>query len=657
MHLTLPEKAKNAVIRPRRSSGLRIAAVLAGAVAALFLARDVLIPLAFAITLALLLSPGVGGLQKLRFRRFPAVLTMMLFSVAVSAGAGYVIFNQLLEVINELPRYQQNIDNKILALRTPSKGALSRAAESVKQLGNELVTPTESAASLSHPQTSRTSVPGSPVPVEVVEPPANSLVYLRDVTRPFLGPLATLGIVLVFTVFLLVEASDLRNRLFGLAGMNRLNLMTEAFDDATRRVSRYLMLQFLVNAGFGILIGTGLYLIGIPYAVLWGTVAAILRIVPYVGSVAAGCLPFILSLAVFDGWRQPLLVFVLFAVLELITGNFLEPLLYGAHTGISSLALLVTTVFWATLWGPAGLILATPLTVCVVVLGRHIPHLSFLHVLLGDQPALATEALFYQRLLAMDDQEARTIAEQYLSANSLLRLYDSIILPALALAEHDRHKNAIDPEREEFLFLSVREILSEFYEKVQLSSENSSSEKLPSVAPLRVICFSAHDEADEIAVAMLSQLLEQAGIAVVTVPLGSSSQNILDLIEPTESDVFCISSVPPFAFSHARVVNRLLRAKFPRTRILMCVWGFSGEVKPALQRFRPVPPDSLAVTLAEALEYFGVSVSDQGATESEGKVLNSASSSRPAFAAYWSLEACRKTFHGALSMGLRVAGK
>ena len=344
-----------AVIRPRRSSGIRIAAILAGVVATLFLARDVLVPLAFAVTLALLLSPGVVALQKLRFRRFPAVLTIMLFAIAVSAGAGYVIFNQLLGVINDLPRHQQNIDTKVIALRSPGKDALSRAAQNVKQLGNELVTQAEPAIPSLHEspaqartQTSRAMSPAAPIPVEVMEPPANNLVYLRDVTRPFLAPLATLGIVLVFTVFLLVEASDLRNRLFGLAGMNRLNLMTEAFDDAARRVSRYLMLQFLVNAGFGVLVGTGLYLIGVPYAVLWGSVAAILRIVPYVGSVAAGALPFLLSLAVSDGWRQPLLVFVLFAALELITGNFLEPLLYGAHTGISSLALLVTTVFWAT---------------------------------------------------------------------------------------------------------------------------------------------------------------------------------------------------------------------------------------------------------------------------------------------------------------------
>jgi methanogenic corrinoid protein MtbC1 len=415
-----------------------------------------------------------------------------------------------------------------------------------------------------------------------------------------------LGIGLVFTIFLLVEEADLRNRLFRLAGLNRLNVMTQALDDATHRVSRYLMLQFMVNAGFGILCGLGLYLIGVPYAALWGTVAALLRIVPYVGSVTAGLLPLVLSLAVFDSWLPPLLVFLLFTTLELVIANLLEPLLYGAHTGISSLALLVTAVFWTTLWGPAGLILSTPLTVCVVALGRHIPHLSFLHILLGDQPVLAAEAHLYQRLLAMDDQEARAVAEQYRSENSLLQLYDAVILPALAMAEQDRHKGALDPEREEFLFLSMREMLAEFSEKAQNSGAEDTEERPGPAMPGRILCFPAHDEADEIAAAILAQLLEQAGCATVSFPLGSSPESMLGPVEPAGNDVFCISAIPPFAFSHARTVNRQLRAKFPKTKILIGIWGFSGDVERALQRFQPSPPDKFVSSLADALDYLGV---------------------------------------------------
>jgi hypothetical protein len=384
-------------------------------------------------------------------------------------------------------------------------------------------------------------------------------------------------------------------------------------------VSRYLMLQFLVNAGFGALCGVGLYFIGVPYAALWGTVAALFRIVPYVGSIVAGLLPLVLSLAVFNNWLQPLLVFALFATLELITANLLEPRLYGAHTGISSLALLLTTVFWAALWGPVGLILSTPLTVCVVVLGRHVPHLSFLHILLGDQPALEPPAHLYQRLLAMDEQEARAVIEDYLAENSLLQLYDVVIVPALTLAEQDRHKGALDTGREEFLFLSLREVLAEYSE--------IGVDRPPAASPGRMLCLPAHDDADEIAAAMLAQLLEHAGRAAVSFPVSALGGEMLDLMVPSADDIFCISSIPPFAFSHARTLNRQLRAKFPQTKILIGVWGFTGEIDRALQRFQPTRPDKLVSSLAEALQYLGVdppAPNDGGSSQDSGQGLEPA---------------------------------
>ncbi len=591
--------------RPPRTPGILTAAVVIGVIAVLYLAREILIPLALAITLALVLTPAVRCLQKLHIGRFPAALLVILVSLAAVGGISYVIFNQVVQVATELPSYQENIDNKIRALRMRDSGALGRAAKSVQKLGKELDTVEETPAPPTG-RAARVNTPANPLPVQVIEAPPSALVYVRDLTRPFLGPLAGLGIVLVFTLFLLVEEADLRNRLFRLAGMSRLNVMTQALDDATQRVSRYLMLQFLVNAGFGALCGLGLYFIGVPYAALWGTVAALFRIVPYIGSVVAGLLPLVLSLAVFNSWLQPLLVFVLFATLEMITANLFEPRLYGAHTGISSLALLLTTVFWAALWGPVGLILSTPLTVCVVVLGRHVPHLSFLHILLGDQPALAPEAHLYQRLLAMDEQEARAVLDAYRAENSLLQLYDAVILPALTLAEQDRHKGALESGREEFLFLSLREVLAEYSESAQNASVENASQRPALAAHGRMLCLPAHDEADEIAAAMLSQLLEQGGHATVSFPAGTSSGTMLDLVAPTANDVFCISSIPPFAFSHARTLNRQLRAKYPQTKILIGVWGFNGEIERALQRFQPTRPDKFVSSLADALEYLGV---------------------------------------------------
>ncbi len=491
----------------------------------------------------------------------------------------------------------------------PTTGALGRAAASVKQIGKELATDGAPAAAPTSPQGRHAAPtqPARPLPVQVVAPTDNEFEYLIQLVRPVLGPLAIFAIVIIFSTFLLIEQSDLRNRLFRLAGLSRLNVMTQAMDDATHRVSRYLMLQLVVNAILGVLCGTGLYFIGVPYAFLWGAVAGILRIVPYAGPVVATGLPLILSLAVFDGWMRPALVFVLFATLEILTGNFIEPWLYGMHTGISSMALLLTTVFWTSLWGPAGLILSTPLTVCVVVLGRHIPQLSFLHILLGDQPVLAPEAQVYQRLLAMDDHDARAVADQYLGENSLTQLYDSVLIPALTMAEHDRHKGALESAREEFVFLSIKEMIAEFSEKIPPAGDYAEPEPTANPAACRILCLPASDEADEIAAAMLAQLLERAGCVALSFPPDAALEHVVAITQPAAEDIFCISAVPPFAFTRARALGRLLHARFPKTKMVVGVWGFTGDAEQAMQRFQPVRPYRLLTSLASATEFFSAS--------------------------------------------------
>src|SRR5438270_2305487 len=435
------------------SSGTRNIGILMAVVAVRYLARELLSPLAFAVTLSMILTPAVALLEKLRLGRVPAALLVIVVAMASAGGVGWVIFNKLVHVANQLPEYRENINQKIAAMNAPGKGALGRAAASVKELGKQLssapapsLPPAPAGPPAANDRKVRRLAPNPvsrPLAVQIVAEPANELQYVSDLMKPFLGPLAVFGMVLIFRMFLLIEHNDLRNRLFRLVGLPQLNVMTQALNDAAQRVGRYLMLQLLVNACFGALCGTGLYLIGVPYAALWGAVAAILRVVPYAGSLVAAALPIMLSLAVFDHWMPTLLVFLLFGALELVTGNFVEPRLYGSHTGVSSLALLLTTVFWAALWGPAGLILATPLTVCVVVLGRYVPQFSFLHILLGDEAVLVAEARIYQRLLAMDNQEARAVADHYLKDHSLVQLYDSVLIPALTMAEHDRHKGAL----------------------------------------------------------------------------------------------------------------------------------------------------------------------------------------------------------------------
>ena len=559
------------------------------AIAILYFARDTFIPLALALTLALIFSQPVAWLQRRGIPRTLAALLVMAFSVVLITGISYVIFNQMVLVVNELPTYRATISSKIKALKKPQGGSLGRAAENVKELGKEIANAR---------QTANTPTPATrqqtPVQVQMVEAPQDILTYLRDMIQPIVAPLTMLLIVLVFTIFLLVEETDLRNRLLRLAGVSHLNVMTQALEDATRRVSRYLLLQFMVNVGFGVLCGLGLFAIGVPYAVLWGSVAALFRIVPYLGSIASAVLPLLLCLAVFDGWYQPTLVLLLFATVELVTANILEPWLYGTHTGISSIALLLTTIFWATLWGPAGLILSTPLTVCVVVLGRHIKQLSFLHILLGDEPVLPAGAQLYQRLLAMDDHDARTLAEEFKRDQSLLYLYDQVILPAVTMAEQDRHKGNLAPEREEFFFIGIRELLA----------DHSDSETGPlDIDAGRVLCIPAHDEADELAASMLAQLLERGRRASIAFPLGVASFEMLDLVKPEGNDLFCVSSVPPLGFTHASNLSRQLRTRFPGTRIVIGVWGFNGDKKVVAARFKPSLADHCVTSFAEALEY------------------------------------------------------
>lgn len=617
--------------RPRQDSpALNPLMVLAAVILILYFARSVLIPLALALSLTFLLAPMVAWFQKLPMRRVPAVALAMLIFVAALAGMGWVVANQLLEVANDLPKYRLNIHKKIEALHTPGDSAFERATQSVKEIGKEFsdsgIGPAIPPADLSGhgSPVQATAQTARPVPVQVITVPANALQYLRDVLGPALRPLGTAGMVLIFTVFILIKQEDLRNRLLRLAGLARLNAMTLALNDAGRRISRYLVMQFRVNACYGICFGSGLFLIGIPNSILWGVMAGVLRIVPYVGVVTATAFPVALALAVFNGWGPPTLVVLLFAALELVTGNFVEPWLYGAHTGISSLALLVTTVFWTLLWGWAGLVLAVPLTVCAIVLGRYVPRLSFLHVLLGDETALSAGAQFYQRLLALDQEDARLIATTYLKAQPLVNLYDEVMVPALTLAEQDRHKGGLDETRESFLFLSVSEIVSELTPyrieepapksrklrirsrwKPRVQQVLPASNTEPVTSAVRVFCLAANDQADEITASMLAQLLERAGHGVLSLPVGSHIEEILAYVPPETQDVICISALPPFAFAQAHALCQRVRLRLPEIKILVGIWGFNGDLEKAKERFGSTQPDSIVGSLAQAVGQIG----------------------------------------------------
>jgi predicted PurR-regulated permease PerM len=583
------------------------AIVVIGTIAALYFAREILIPFALALTLTFLLTPVVARFQKLHAGRVASVLATVLVSVAVAGGISWIIATQLVDVANQVPLYSENIRARIEAFHLPATGQIGQVAKSVQKIVEVFTTPTAPAAALA-PQGRKQNKPNvppstvAPTPVRIIQPSASGWAELRDWGTPVLAPLGRAGMVLIFTVFMLLKREDLRNRLLRLAGIGQLNLMTQALDDASRRVSRYLLMQFLVNASFGTLFGFGLYCIGVPNPALWGVFAGMLRYVPYVGTLVAATLPLALSLAVFDGWLRPLLVFTLVAGLELITANFVEPWLYGTRVGISSLALLVTAVFWTVLWGPAGLILSTPLTVCVVVVGRYFPQLSFLHTLLGDEPVLAADAQIYQRLLAMDQLEAQGVVDKFLKGRPLVELYDSVLVPALSMAEQDRHKGALGAAREEFFFLSINEMVVELSEH-QLADTTATADTAEHLNH-RIVCLPAYDRADEIMSAMLAQILEQKGYATLSFPiLGSSPNECLASTESDPGDVVCISALPPYAFAPARAMCRQIRERFPKLKVVICVWGFSGDTQKAMARFERTQPDRLSTSLAEAVEH------------------------------------------------------
>jgi predicted PurR-regulated permease PerM len=561
---------------------------LAAAIATLYFAREVFIPLAFAATLALILTPVIATLQKLRVGRVPAVLLGLLMVVGILGTISWVLASQLLDVASQLPNYRDNIEHRIQALRGPQKGALAKATRSINEITSEIAEANPAAPAVS-PRARR------PVPVTVVPEAISPLRYVYDSIRQLIPTLGGALIVVIFTAFILIKREDLRNRMLRLVGLSRLSVVTQAFDDATTRVSRYLLLQLAVNSCLGALFGTALFLLGIPYAALWGILAALLRFVPYVGAPLAAMLPVLLSLAVFPGWAKPIYVLLAFLALELVTANVVEPLLYGAHTGIASLAILVAAVFWAMLWGPPGLILSTPMTVCLVVLGRYVPQLSFLYILLGDEEVLGLDAQFYQRLLAEDQDEARELVDVFLADHTVLELYDTIILPALTLAEQDRHRGALDPGRQDFLFLGISEMLAE------LSSPDAP--KPQGAAPGdsgRVFCLPVNDTADELAAAMLGQVLHQAGAAAVVLPRAASFQDLLSLLHPEASDVICISAVPPFAFAGARELSRRIRTAFPKIHLIVGIWGFPGDPSVARGRFDQPLPDHVITNLAGA---------------------------------------------------------
>jgi hypothetical protein len=421
-----------------------------------------------------------------------------------------------------------------------------------------------------------------------------------------LESLATAGLVIVLVVFMLIRYADLRGRMLYLAGYHRLTIATKALDEAGHRISRYLLMQSIINGSFGAAAGLGFFLLGVPYAMLWGFLAAVLRFIPYAGPTVAAVLPSALSLAVFPGWGQPLLVIGLILVLELASNMIMEPLLYGQSVGISEVALLVAVAFWTWLWGAVGLILATPMTVCIGVLGRYVPQIEFIGVLLGDEPAMKVPTNYYQRLVAHDQDEAAALVEAYLETHPLETLYDDVLIPTLTAAKRDHELGTLTEEDVQFIIQATRAIVEDLSPQQShpwrpvTPPATSLATGLSTVTPLsQMLGCPAHDAADELALLMLQQLLDPDRYRMAIMSAEMLTGEVLSMVEQQHTSLICVAALPPGAVAPVRYLCKRLRARFPECRIVVGRWGPDEAIDNPQMRFHELGVDEVGMTLLE----------------------------------------------------------
>jgi len=599
---------------PASGSRITTLAALVIVVTALYFAREVFIPFALAVLLSFMLAPLVIRLRHWGLGRVPAVLAVVGLSVALMAGPAWLVTIQLYDLANKLPDYQLTIQTKLRSFKAPGEGIVEKASRMFRETKKELNQSAKSPDSSGEPEKSPTASPeaATPIPVEVHEREPTSWQLMRGLLGSIWHPLATAGIVLIFVVFMLVHREDLRDRVLRLVGLGRLSLTTQALDDAAGRVSRYLLMQLVVNVTYGVPLGIGLYLIGVPNAFLWGLMATLLRFIPYVGPWIAAIFPLALAFAVDPGWSMLLLSGGLFVVLELLSNNVVEPWLYGSSTGVSPVAIIVAAVFWTWLWGPVGLLLSTPLTVCLVVLGRYVARLEFLSILLGDEPVLTEEARLYQRMVAKDPDEAFELAQDYLQQHSLLEFYEQVVVPALILAEQDRQRGVLDEDKQRHIWQNIRELVEDLADHKDVTDRTASEKDAPASEEKRsfpepehvsVLCIPARNEADEIAAMILAQLLHRRGVGAKPLSATTLTGEHLEELKENGLDLVCVSKVAAPGIRAVRYLCKRLRNNFPNLKIIVGLWG-SDEDQTALRERLALPPtDTVIRTLSEAIEH------------------------------------------------------
>jgi predicted PurR-regulated permease PerM/GAF domain-containing protein len=585
-------------------SGIWGLLLIAFVVAALYFGRSVFVPIALATLITFLLSRLVTRLERW-IGRIAAVLVTVIAVFTIFGAASWVIGRQVIDLADKLPDYQANIATKIRSLRFPVGGPLARFSSSVHALQNELVAPSPA------PETNRSrnissrsvSPVATPIPVKVIEGTNAIPQLMQETLSAILSPLGTAALVLLLVIFMLLKREDIRGRLIRLVGQGRISTTTRAMEDAGRRVSRYLSTQFLVNTSYGICVAVGLYFIGVPNAALWGLLAGVLRFIPYVGPWVGALLPVLLSFAISTSWFLPLMTTGLFVVLEVIVSNVVEPWVYGANTGVSPIALIISAVFWTWLWGPVGLVLSTPMTVCLAVIGRHVPRLEFLGILLSEDQPLAPHEEFYHRLLSFSLDSAEEFATKYLEAESLNSLYDNVLIPAIAAVEIDAHRDSLTAEQRTAALQRVHEIIDDFSRREDAHAQKSDDlTGDASATGTRVLCVPTSAYRDELAGEMLAQLLRNHGFEADNLPARLKHEELLDRIADLRPECICISVLPPTSIAQARHLASAIRERLGSVTILVGVWSARFDADKLKERLRATPVNDVAVSLADAVQ-------------------------------------------------------
>ena len=534
-------------------------------VAVLYWAQAVLMPVAVAVLLTFLLSPAVSWLQRWVHRGL-AIIATVIMAFTLLGAASWGVAHQLSGLVEDLPTYRDNIRQKVADIRGASQGSsMEKVQDTLEEIQTEIEGPDEAA--------------GTPARPVVVQPaPVSGLWSFPAWIGPLVEPLATAGLVIALVIFMLIERQDLRDRLIGLIGHGHITVTTRAFDEAATRVSRYLLMQSLVNATYGVGVAVGLYLIGVPYYLLWAVLGALLRFIPYVGPLAGAGAPILVSLAALPGWMQPLSVVGLFVGLELFTNLVLETFLYAEAAGVSQVALLVAVAFWTWLWGAMGLLLATPLTVCLVVIGKHVPGLKFVATLLADSPALTPEVGYYQRLLARDQSEAAEIIERHVKTEDPWSVFDALMLPALNAAERDRLDGRLSQDEETAVVEATRELIPEAMaliheEHARQRGEEEREPQSPPATRLPVLAYAANAEADVLSVLMLEQLLADTPVALKITSARKLPSELVSMVVDHKCRIVCIADLPPSPPSKSRYLIKKLRVAMPDLKIVVGRWA------------------------------------------------------------------------------------